>query len=472
MKTVPYFISDNKSINHAYRLAIATVGANILPFRDGLLTEPKPVFIAGLGYVKPWTRDAAINTWNGGGLIYPEVARNTLLSVLDGSGDDVSIKGEYWDRIIFAVGAWYYYLYTADRELLSVAYKATKNTIKKCELEEFSEDVGLFRGPACYGDGVAAYPDVYAAQGESGIIAFATEFPKLCAETGVGIPMHVLSTNCLYCEVYRILDLMADELSVPRCYEERYLALRAKINEIFWSEKLGSYTYIHDKFGGCDRQEGIGISFAALFGIADGRQCKRIFENHRTTERGIACVYPGFKRYSSEDGMSFGRHCGTVWPHIQGFFADAAKRCGRDDLFEREFRLQTENALRYYQFAEIYHPITGEMYGGVQEWKGSGLRDWRSEPYQTWSATAYLRGVYNDIMGMEFDTDGIRFTPVRTSLIGKAELTNLHYRECVLNIRLSGGGGAIKSFTLDGAASEPFISKELCGTHSIEIVTE
>ena len=70
----PFLISDNKKINDAYRLAVANLSANILPFKDGGLETEKPVIIAGLGYVTPWTRDAAINTWNAGGLICPEAA--------------------------------------------------------------------------------------------------------------------------------------------------------------------------------------------------------------------------------------------------------------------------------------------------------------------------------------------------------------------------------------------------------------
>lgn len=39
MYTAPSFVTDNKDINCAYRLAVATVYANILPFKDGLLKE-------------------------------------------------------------------------------------------------------------------------------------------------------------------------------------------------------------------------------------------------------------------------------------------------------------------------------------------------------------------------------------------------------------------------------------------------
>ena len=40
---------------------------------------------------------------------------------------------------------------------------------------------------------------------------------------------------------------------------------------------------------------------------------------------------------------------------------------GETERFDREFMNQTDNAIRYYQFAEIYHPLTGEIYGGRQE---------------------------------------------------------------------------------------------------------
>ena len=77
----PYLQTNNKEISTAYRLAIATLAANILPFQDGILTRPEPVIIAGLGYSTPWTRDAAINIWNAGALICPEISRSTLESV-------------------------------------------------------------------------------------------------------------------------------------------------------------------------------------------------------------------------------------------------------------------------------------------------------------------------------------------------------------------------------------------------------
>lgn len=350
-----------------------------------------------------------------------------------------------------------------------MVYEAVENSLEYFENTEFNEELNLFRGPACYGDGVAAYPDVYAQHGQSGIITFATENKDLCDEKGVGIPMYALSTNCLYYYAYVLADKMAGELGATAKYTEKAQNMYNAINKVFWNEEKGTYNYLFDKFGGCDSQEGLGISFAILFDIADDRKKELIFKNFKTTDYGIACVYPSFSRYDTPDGLGFGRHSGTVWPHVQGFWADAAAINRKNEIFDKEFTLQTENAVRYYQFAEIYHPTTGEIYGGLQERWGTGITSWNSEPHQTWSATAYLHNVYCDLVGMNFTTKGINFSPVSIRLVKNMELKNFRYRDAVLNIKISGNGKEIKSFKIDGQECEPFIPCDATGVLQVEI---
>lgn len=469
MFSTPNLVTNNKQINLAYRLAVATVQGNIYPYKDGLLEEEKPCLLAGLGYSTPWTRDTAINVWNATGLIYPDISLNTLKSVMGKNKKGYFIDGQYWDRIIWTIGAWWQYLYTGDKEFLAMAYEAICNSIEYFEDTEFSKQINLFRGPACYGDGVSAYPDIYAKHGESGILSFAEKCHDLCVEEGVGIPMYTLSTNCLYYYAYILADKMAKELNKEKQYHDKAERIKEAINHTFWNEKRGTYDYIYDNFGGCDSQEGLGISFAILFGVADDEKIKKIVKNHKTTDFGIPCVYPSFSRYDTEDGMSFGRHSGTVWPHVQGFWADALLKNRYNKLFDREFKLQTENALKYYQFAEIYHPITGEIYGGTQEDACKGIVSWNSEPFQTWSATAYLRNVYMNLVGLNFCENGIEFVPRKTELTDEINLYYLKYRNSILNIKISGNGENIKSFKINGIDNEPFIDSELCGLQNIEI---
>ena len=472
MNFAPFFITDNAAVNKAYRLAIADLQANILPFKDGILESEKPVIIAGLGYSTPWTRDSAINTWNAGGIICPEVSLNILKSVLEKNEKGYFITGDYWDRIIWTIGAWKQYVYTGDTEFLKIAYNAVTNSLEYFEETEFNEELNLFRGPACYGDGVAAYPDIYAKHKQSNILGFAKHCRELCVEKGVGIPMYTLSTNCLYYYAYVLADKMAAELHIPADFSEKAENMKNAINDVLWSSEKGTYTYIYDDFGGCDSQEGMGLSFAILFDVADEEKKRSILANHHTTLHGLPCVYPSFSRYDSPDGQEFGRHSGTVWPQVQGFWASAVASCKDGVLFDKEFAAQTANALRSLQFSEIYHPLTGEPYGGRQENYGVAITDWKSMPHQTWSATAYLRNVYMDLIGMDFRLDGIAFNPVDSNLVNKRLLKGLRYRNAVLNISVIGKGEKIKTFSVNGKQTNPFIGADESGELNIEIILE
>ena len=110
---------------------------------------------------------------------------------------------------------------------------------------------------------------------------------------------------------------------------------------------------------------------------------------------------------------------GTVWPHIQGFWALAALKAGRPDLFSRELFTLAGHAVRDGQFAEIYHPEDGRIYGGIQEGGGEYL-EWRSCEKQTWSAAAFLAMVFRGIFGL--GAGGVSFLPKGVS---HAELSGL-----------------------------------------------
>ena len=447
-----YIKTDNEKINTAYHLAVSDLYGNIKPFSDGILDEEKPVIIAGMGYCTPWTRDAAINTYNAGALLFPEIAKDTLLSVLEDSDGQLMIGGEYWDSVIWIWGAWSEYLLTGDKEFLKKAYEAAVNTLKFFEATEFSEELNLFRGPACYGDGIAAYPDIYARPGESAIIAFAKECRDLTADKGVGIPLHALSTNCLYYKAYETADLMAEELGLEKKLAEKAEKMKTAINKHFWTGS--KYRYIVDNFGGCDYDEGMGNAFVIMFGIADEEQTKKVLENQHITAYGIPCVYPSFARYKG----GYGRHSGTVWPHIQAFWAEAAVKNGRYDLFDKEFNMLTECSVRDGYFSEIYHPDTGERYGGLQEFRKGGIIEWESEKKQTWSATGYLHMLFSDITGMDFKNGGIEFKPYMPQSITKLEVRNLCVHGCVFDINITGNGKNIKSFFVNGEKTINFVS--------------
>jgi glycogen debranching enzyme len=457
MIPAPRFASSSPTAERAFSIALGDLEYNIVPFSEGLLAREAPVFRAGAGYEKTWTRDAAINVWNGAGLVYPAEARNTLLSVLERKNGRVVIGGpyeQYWDAIIWTLGAWAFYLLTGERDFLELAFEATRNSLREYEGTELTPELTLFRGPAVYGDGVAAYPDVY-------------------AQTAVGdrsLPMHALSTNCVYVRAYEVALEMARELARPPepNWRAKAAGLREAINRSFWLPHAGSYRYLVDAFGGSDVQEGFGHSFAILFGIADAERRESVFENQHITSAGIPCLWPCFSRYRRDD--DYGRHSGTVWPPIQGFWAEAAARHRKVDLFAFEFETLARHAVRDGQFFEIYHPDTGLPYGGLQEsGDGESIETWESLPHQTWSATAYLRMVLFGLAGMRFDVDGIRFEPLLPRGLENVELHGLRYRGATIDLVLEGAGGDLAQVLVNGEEAAPFLPATASGRHMLEL---
>ncbi len=435
MENFTSFVCDLNIVNESYRLAVGTVFENILPFKDGLLKKEKPCLMAGLDYDTPWTRDTAINVWNAMALLSPEVSKNTLLSVLIKENGGIRIGGQYWDAIIWTIGAYHYYKVTLDEEFFDVMFEAIKNSLKYFEDTEFDKEKNLFRGAAVYGDGVAAYPDKYTNENKDPRVwAWQDNHPKERFPVGFGLPMFALSTNCVYYEAYRIFAEICKIANKPYAdYEKKADDLKKAINVNFWNEKKGSFDYLA---GECDYQEGLGISFLLLFDIADNIKKNKIFENINITPNGIACVYPSFKRYLNYGG--FGRHSGTVWPHVQGFFALAALSEGKTQYFENEFFWLTEKAVRDMQFSEIYHPLTGEIYGGLQE-ETSCYKQfllWSSARCQTWSATAYLAMIYYGICGLNFTGNKLVIKPFLPHKMNKVVLKNLKFGNKILNLEI------------------------------------
>jgi glycogen debranching enzyme len=212
--------------------------------------------------------------------------------------------------------------------------------------------------------------------------------------------------------------------------------------------------------------EGLGHAFAILFGIASPEQARAVLDNQYVAPYGIPCVWPVFPWFASPDGMTFGRHNGTVWPFIQGFWASAAAMHGRLDLFDKELTALADMADRHREFKEIYHPITGEPYGGLQVDRGK-VRLWAGEPHQTWSATGYLRMIYYDLFGMRFQPDELCFQPTVPPRFETLQLTGVKYRDMTLDVTIRNSGTRIASFALDGQPHEPVIPATLDGQHRI-----
>lgn len=446
-KNMIYFNCDNETLTKAYQVAFADIAGNIKNYKAGILTSSVPCIMAGGDYNTPWTRDAAINVWNAVALMRPDVAKNTLMSVLKKTGvDTYRIDGEYWDAIIWAIGAEQYINVSHDAEFTTLAQNAIHNSLIFFESTEYDSTDGLFRGGAVYGDGIAAYPDKYAIGApNSNVMGWLSNPNNTDKGTfpGRGLPMKALSTNCCYYQAYVILARLNEKLGLDSSAAlAKAAAMKAAINKAFWNEEKGTYDYLaYD----CDYQEAIGLGFVLMFGIADERQAALVVQNTEVTENGIGIVWPSFDRYLEQD--EYGRHAGVIWPHGQAFWARACSQSGYYYGYEYELFLMAEKAVRDGQFYEIYHPDTGAPYGGIQEVGGNTMTMHTSCRHQTWSATGYLSLVYYEMLGADIGMDQVTFTPYLPEGVNEATVSGFKVGNATFDVVIVRGGNNAQTAT-------------------------
>jgi len=470
--------SKNSKITRAFRIAIGDLATNILPCNLGLIDGSSDAVMAGLDYDFPWTRDAAINSWNGVSLIFPEIARNTLLSMVEKVDGELRINHhQYWDAIVWTTGAWEHYLYTGDKKLLEIAFEATTNSLKYFEKTELDEELCLFRGAAHSADGTSGYPIVYRISddgtGSTCIGNWPEANPDKVYPVGYGIPMHALSTNCLYYNAYKVAGLMAIELgkAPEENWESMAEGVKNAINKYFWMDDKGYYRHLVDPLGNCDNQECIGLGYALLFDVADTERSRKVLENVKQVPAGIPVGWPDYPRYEKIPGETYGRHSACVWPPFEAMLASGAGKNGRTDILMHVVDTLAEYACRDLHFAEVYHPMTGEIYGGVQECEGNLEYEWVSCERQTWSATCFIRLLLLNVIGMNFTTKGIGFKPQVTENISPLSVENIKYRKMDIDIEIVGTGNEISEFYIDDQLKmEAFLPSDTEGKKKIKIV--
>jgi hypothetical protein len=420
---------DNADIARAYELAVQTVQSNV---RDGILA-------AGAEYGGEWTRDSAINAWNGVSLLDPAVAERSLWSVTE---NRKVIGHQHWDHIIWVVAALNQYRTTGSREFLKESYMCSAASMLRLEFTAYDPNTGLFRGPSVFNDGIAGYPEpIY---DKTNVSSYVLDHPN-------SANIKCLSTNSLYVGAYRALAQMArmlgDDSARIALYEDKAQRLSVQIQKHLWQKKENRLNYLVDHRGVVvPSQEGLGISFAVIFDVLNNQQAAAVVSNASVSKFGIVSIYPDFAQFSADKP---GRHNNLIWPMVNGFFAKAAITTGQTGPFMHELEGLTRLALDAdkgnNEFWEIYNPQTGKPDGGWQT--GS---QWKSCRRQTWSATAYINMVQFGLAGLRMENDGISFSPYMPQQASSLKLSGLTYRGFPLSIAVSGTGNTVKSFTVNG----------------------
>jgi len=451
----------------AYRMAldnvlrINQVDADRAHQQSGLLTgSPARMVRAGAGYEAAWTRDASINSWNALNLLAPGLARNTLFAVVDRSDGGYIVRqdNQQWDQAIWVVAAWHHYLATGDRAFLAIAFDAAERTLATHRAKAFDPASGLFLGPSVINDGISGYPQSVSDATESKG-SFVGDYPASAR-------IAALSTNAIHYEAYASAARMARALGDGHAdaLQAQANALKAAIDNHFWNATTGRYRYLHApgiELETADSQEGLGLSFTILFGLADGPRSDAIIRGASVASWGIEDVSPAFARYSDERP---GRHNNIMWPMTQGFWGSALAMRRDTEGFGTLLRQQAELPIRSGGFWEIYNARSGAVDGGWQ----TG-HHWPAEKDQTWSATAYLRLIDSGLFGLHAEEDGLRVEPLLPADIGPATLEGIRYRAATLTVALRGHGAHIASCRFDGGRCPTAIAPDTRGDHRIEI---
>lgn len=470
----PELIIENEEISKAWKLALKNLlWINTVPCpseiynRTGLLDEELGLMMrAGGTYPTPWTRDAAVNTMNAACFLEPEVAKNTLWAVCERTEGELCFQmdDQGWDKIIWAWGAWSYYLATGDSKFLKPACETVKNSLKRLEEAQFNSKFGLFTGGSFFNDGITGYPaDLYEEGVDSSFVGDHRPVKDVMA----------LSTNCLYYKAYCILERMENLLGNPEeaaKYAKKGGELKAAIQNGFWREEAGTYAYLLYPDGRRDlSQEGCGISFAVLTGICEGERAKKMIRGCYRSRRGLVSIWPPFEGISSVEKPL--RHNNLIWPVVNGFFVTAAAGCGCADIVGDEIRnlalLVQEDGESY---SEIYSPETGKAFGG---WQCGHV--WDSVRDQTWSATAMIRSLVFGVFGLEPGEKALRFHPCLPADFGQAALKGIRFGKVKLDLTLQGSGSRIKEIRIrkkgcDGLQKEILLAQP--GEYAVEIRLE
>ena len=390
--------SWSASIGALWTEALANLQRNTVSAADG-----SKYIRAGAGYADPWTRDASLNCWGAANAVQPPDAKSTLLRVCETLPDGRTVvvqDNQWWDQIIWVVGAYDYAMWSGDRQFLRQVLDIGSATLEILDRDRFRSSWGLYAGPALMQDGISGFPTPPASSDEP------TSFVLDYADAR---EIMSLSTNLLYFRAFKLLALAAAALGEDgTAYDRRSADLVAAINTHL-RDADGQYGYfLHgsgSSRGSLDmHREAAGLALAVVFGVAR-TPAQPVLESIDRRAAGVVNVGPHFgDRYSDERP---GRHNVMCWPMVMGLvgLAEAVADDGRmhrtlDDLS----RLVAASDGR---FEEVYNPVSGAADGGWQ----CGFQ-WPSEPDQTWSATSYIRLVLEGLLGARPSLDALTIAPI------------------------------------------------------------
>lgn len=408
--------------------------------------EADSTFRTGAKWSGVWTRDISYSILLAFAYHESEVAKISLMKkVKRGRIIQDTGSGGAWpvssDRTTWALAAWEIYKVTGDIEWLKTIYPIIKNTLEDDFRTLYNPKTGLFRG-------------------ESSFLDWREQtYPKWMDNKDIFVSEN-LGTNAVHYQAHKILAMAANLLGEEgSIYEKRAEGIKNAINKNFWMAERGFYgnfLYGRDHLILSERFEALGEALNILFGVAGEEKARLILSSSPVTEFGASCIYPqipGIPPY----------HNNAIWPFVQSFWNLAAAKAGNEKAL-------VHGLASVYRAGAFFLTNYENIVADTGDYNGTEINSDR----MLWSMAGNLAMVHRVFTGMNFEVDGIRFSPVIPEVFkGTRKLENFKYRKAILDITVKGFGRNTKSVTLDGTPlKDGFLPASISGRHSVEIIMD
>ncbi len=405
--------------------------------------EPDTTLRTGKEWAGVWTRDVSYSILLSMAYMQPEASRISLMRKVTPTGRIVQDTGSggAWpvssDRQIWTLAAYEVYKVTGDKEWLRYIYPIIKNSLEDDFLTVYSPS-GLVKG-------------------ETSFIDWREQSYPRWMETVDIYDSEALNTTVVHIQALRILAELEKEFGTDkdaRRYEAMADAMAKAVNDRLWLDDKGyyaMYTYGRNNPIVNPREETLGESLAVLYGVADDERARTITENVPVTPFGAAIFFPQIA-----DMPAY--HNNSLWPWVGAYWAMANAATGNEQGLMEAIGAVFRPAALFATNKENFRLDNGDI---ATELNSSNM---------LWCLAGNIAITHKILFGIDFTKDGLAFHPVvPKALAGERKLENFPYRNAVLNITVRGYGNEIKSFTVNGKKSDPFIPADARGKKNIVI---
>jgi hypothetical protein len=436
-------VSAFPQYHSAYPLSDAIYNLSLEEMQNAV--EPDSTFRTGKEWSGVWTRDISYSIILSMAILQPKVAVYSLMRKVKNGRiiQDTGTGGAYpvsSDRMIWAVAAWEVYKVTGDRSWLQKAYAIIKQSAADDALNVYDRQTGLARG-------------------ESSFLDWREEtYPRWMQPADI-YESECLGTNVVHYQVNKVLADMAFSLNDKAGsagYARQAGIIKKGINNLWLPGKgyYGQYLYGRNYKRISPRSEALGEALAVLFDAADKDKQRAIIASTPVNEFGIPCIYPqipGILPY----------HNNAVWPFVESYWAMASAKAGNEESVLRAISAIYRPAALWLTNKENFVAADGD-FAGTQINSSNML----------WSLSGNIALVYKVLFGINYNEGSLTFQPfVPKALAGVRTLVHFKYRDCLLDISMSGYGNQVKRITLDGKLlAGNLIHSDLRGLHSVKIV--